>query len=43
VIEMLIRQGLLQQPVSTDDPTEVASWRGSANPGYWWHGLGSPR
>jgi hypothetical protein len=26
VIEMLFRQGLLQQPVSIDDPTENASW-----------------
>jgi hypothetical protein len=26
VIEMLFRQGLLQQPMSIDDPAEVASW-----------------
>jgi ANTAR domain len=26
VIEMLFRQGLLQQPVSIDDPAEGASW-----------------
>ena len=26
VIEMLLRQGLLQQPFPNDDPTEVASW-----------------
>jgi hypothetical protein len=28
LIEMLFRQGLLQQPVSIDDPAEGASWNG---------------
>ena len=28
VIEMLFRQGLLQQPISIDDPAEGASWDG---------------
>jgi hypothetical protein len=28
VIEMLFRQGLLQQPISIDDPTDGASWNG---------------
>jgi ANTAR domain len=28
VIEMLFRQGLLQQPFSIDDPTDGASWNG---------------
>jgi hypothetical protein len=28
VIEMLFRQGLLQQPISIDDPAEGASWNG---------------
>jgi hypothetical protein len=28
VIEMLVRQGLLQQPFSIDDPAEGASWDG---------------
>ena len=28
MIEMLFRQGLLQQPISIDDPTENASWNG---------------
>jgi hypothetical protein len=28
VIEMLFRQGLLQQPISIDDPAEGASWEG---------------
>jgi hypothetical protein len=30
VIEMLLRQGLLQQPISIDDPAEGASWNGLA-------------
>ena len=28
VIEMLFRQGLLQQPIAIDDPTDGASWNG---------------
>lgn len=32
VIEMLFRQGLLQQPVSIDDPAEGASWDGVGRP-----------
>jgi hypothetical protein len=30
VIEMLYRKGLLQQPISIDDPTDRASWNGLA-------------
>jgi hypothetical protein len=30
VIEMLFRQGLLQQPISIDDPGDGASWNGLA-------------
>jgi hypothetical protein len=30
LIEMLFRQGLLQQPISIDDPAEGASWNGLA-------------
>jgi ANTAR domain len=34
VIEMLVRQGLLQQPVSIDDLAEGASWNGLGRRGF---------
>jgi hypothetical protein len=36
VIEMLFRQGLLQQPISIDDPAEGVSWHGWADARYSW-------